>query len=88
MKPDSKIKMVNGLKIRDLILHEGHIYRVIHFPTRNIVAADLIHENYAPVHNYTTPRRITLSRRAVSTNFNNMVTEYITSDRNSVFTKK
>jgi hypothetical protein len=80
-----RIKMVNGLKLGDLILHKGHIYRVKHFPTRDMVCADLIHENTAPGYTFTAPQSIKIPRRSVNTNFNNMIMEYIASDRNSVF---
>jgi hypothetical protein len=79
------ITTVLGLSIGDLFLHEGHIFKVTKFPTRDMVCGDLIHEVYQPDHNKTAPYSIKCPRRSVNINFNNMIMEYIASDRNSVF---
>jgi hypothetical protein len=68
-----QIKTVKGLKLNDLVLYEGNIFKVKYFPTRNMVCADLLHEIGNGYIRSTAPQSIKVSRRAVSTKFNDMV---------------
>ena len=42
-KPKLTINTVKGLKIGELFLHDGNLFKVTKFPTRSIVCGDIVH---------------------------------------------
>ena len=60
------IKSVYGLKLNDVFLHQGNLFKVKYFPTRNMVCADSLHAFCEPC-----PSHIKITRMDVNISFVN-----------------
>lgn len=67
-----QIKTVNGLRLNDLVMFEGNLFKVTYFPTRDMVCGALVHEITGSA-----PNNFKMPRRDVDCRFNDMVETFI-----------